>query len=154
VRNGSIALPALRGLFVGAVTVVFLGAVAAALVLCAGPGPGPVARGGSLRGVIELDPAIAAQRVGPDACVYLAVRRLDEPQAPPLLTRRLPADFPVAFEVGIGDSMLGEALPRELLVAARLDTDGDPLTHAPGEPSAILEGVRASDLAELRLVLR
>jgi hypothetical protein len=62
--------------------------------------------------------------------------------------------FPVAFEVGIEDSMLGQGLPREVTIGARLDADGDPLTRGPDEPSASLEAVQASLRSELRLVLR
>lgn len=148
----TIALPALRGVFLGLVTVLVAG-LGSTLLVMSGTSAGrtdPAAV--ILRGVIELDSA-RADRLFRSACVYVAVRRPDEPTAPPLATRRLPAVFPLAFEVGIEDLTLGQPMPREFSIGARLDADGDPHTSGPDEPSASLDSVQASR-AELRLVLR
>lgn len=153
VREPTIALPALKGLLLGVATVLVAGFAATFVVLkgsSAVRGPEPPGR--ALRGVIELDPA-RADRVSPGACVYLAVRLPGEPTAPPLATRRLSALFPLFFEVGIENSMLGQPLPRNVSITARLDADGDPLTRGPDEPTVVLEAGPASG-SELRLVLR
>lgn len=157
VREPSIFVTALRGLLFGTATVLLAGLIWAVL-LVARPTPRPAApangSGVSLHGVIELDPAAAPQPIPAEACVYLVLRRPDEPAGPPLATRRLPAAFPAAFEVGLGDSMLGQAMPSEVSLDARLDADGDPLTRAAGEATAHIEAVRTTTRSELRLVLR
>ena len=44
--------------------------------------------------------------------------------------KRLPvSSFPVAFEIGEADAMMGQPFPDTLLVEARLDADGDPTTR-------------------------
>jgi hypothetical protein len=51
--------------------------------------------------------------------------------------------FPVSFEIGAADSMTGEELPKRLLVQARLDADGDPVTRDPADPVAKVDNVPA-----------
>jgi hypothetical protein len=68
--------------------------------------------------------------------------------------KRLPAaSFPLAFDVGPGDYMMGQALPDRLRVDARVDRDGDPLTRDPADPVAAADDVRRG-AAGLRLILR
>lgn len=153
-REPSIFVTALRGLLLGAATVL-LGGLAWAMLLILRPTQRPPAAGtvATLHGVVEIDPARAGM-VREGACVYLALRRVDEPGGVPLATRRLAAAFPVAFEIGLEDSMTGQPLPSEVSLDARLDADGDPLTRHRDEPFARLDGVRSSARSELRLVLR
>ena len=82
-------------------------------------------------GVIDLDPAARAA-VRPGAIVFVMLRdAVASGPARPLAARRLPASsFPLAFEIGQGDVMAGGQIPDEVLVEARLDSDGDPITRA------------------------
>jgi tetratricopeptide (TPR) repeat protein len=106
----------------------------------------------SLQGVIELPDALRA-KVGPDALVFVTVREVGVTQGPPVAVKRLPATtFPLAFEIGPSDSMMGQPLPAHARVEARVDSDGNPLTRTPGDPSARLDDVAAG--TRLRLVLQ
>jgi tetratricopeptide (TPR) repeat protein len=105
-----------------------------------------------LRGVIELPEALRG-KVGPGALVFVTVRAAGVTQGPPVAVKRLPASsFPLEFQIDASDSMMGQALPEHARVEARVDSDGDPLTRTPGDPSARLDDVTAG--TRLRLVLQ
>ncbi len=118
--------------------------------------PEPAARaaapaGGGVRGTVELAPG--AKPV-PGAIVFITVRAAGSAGGPPVAAKRLPADtFPLAFDVGPGDSMMGQALPERMRVDARVDGDGDPMTRDPADPSGSADDVRLGATG-LRLVLR
>jgi cytochrome c-type biogenesis protein CcmH len=105
-----------------------------------------------LRGVIELPDALRA-KVGSAALVFVTVRAAGVTQGPPVAVKRMPASsFPLEFEIGPADSMMGQPLPERARVEARVDSDGNPLTRDPGDPSARLDDVTAG--TRLRLVLQ
>jgi tetratricopeptide (TPR) repeat protein len=117
------------------------------------PEPSGAAQADGLAGVIELPAALAA-RVGPNAIVFVTVREAGTAGGPPAAVKRLPAaSFPLRFAIGPGDSMMGQPLPRHVRLEARVDSDGDPLTRAEGDPAARLDDVPAGS-SGLRLVLR
>ena len=74
----------------------------------------------------------------PGSVLYVIVRSVERAGGPPLAVRRLtPSAFPVEFEIGPRDAMMGEApFPDRVTVEARLDGDGDPLSRDPGDRSA------------------
>lgn len=114
--------------------------------------PAPAA-GPGLAGVIELPDALRS-RVSPGALVFVTVRDASATEGPPVAVKRLAAaSFPIAFAVGPADSMMGQPLPARARVEARVDSDGDPLTRVPTDPSARLDGVAAGSM-RLRLVLQ
>ena len=101
-----------------------------------GPTPPPASSGGgrSVSGVIDLDPAARAA-LRPGAIVFVMLRESGFGAGPPLAARRLPASsFPLAFEIGQADAMAGGQVPDDVLVEARLDSDGDPITRPPSDP--------------------
>jgi hypothetical protein len=119
------------------------GAAGVQLVLGAGaaapsaPAP-PAANAGDvepIRGVIRLRDGLAA---APDSVLFLVARSTGG--GPPLAAKRLPpGPFPLAFELGSGDTMLaGRPLHGPLLLSARLDADGDASSKSPDEPHAEL----------------
>ncbi len=111
------------------------------------------AAAGGLAGVIELPPSLAS-RVKAGAIVFVTVRESGTAGGPPTAVKRLPASsFPLPFVIGPGDSMMGQPLPARARVEVRVDSDGDPLTRAPDDPSARLDDVAAGS-SGLRLVLR
>jgi cytochrome c-type biogenesis protein CcmH len=123
-----------------------------------GPAPGPgtasSAGGGprSVSGVIDLD-AAARSAMAPGAIVFVMLRDASFGAGPPLAARRLPASsFPLAFEIGQGDAMAGGQIPDEVLVEARLDSDGDPVTRPRSDPYARQENVKVGTRG-LHLVL-
>jgi hypothetical protein len=105
------------------------------------PEPPVAASGGSgIRGTVELAPGIAPP---PGATLFITVRPAGTASGPPLAAKRLSAaSFPVAFDVGPGDSMMGQALPDRVRLDARMDSDGDPMTRDPADPSGSADGVR------------
>ncbi|GAC1343117.1 MAG: hypothetical protein NVSMB23_16540 [Myxococcales bacterium] len=120
----------------------------------AAPGPPastaePAAR---VSGTVELDPALR-EPISPQAVLFVFVRAAGASGGPPIAARRLPAKFPVRFEISEADAMLGQPFPDPLLIEARLDSDGDPTTRPPTDPKARLDGVRAGR-DDVRLVLR
>jgi tetratricopeptide (TPR) repeat protein len=122
------------------------------------PGPGPAGAappsggGRTVSGVIDLD-ASARAAVRPGAIVFVMLRDASFGAGPPLAARRLPASsFPLAFEIGQGDVMAGGQIPDEVLVEARLDSDGDPITRPPSDPYGRQENVKIGTQG-LRLVL-
>jgi tetratricopeptide (TPR) repeat protein len=114
------------------------------------PGAAPAAA--ALRGVIELPDALRA-KVGPGALLFVTVREAGVTQGPPVAVKRMPASsFPLEFEIGPADSMMGQPLPARARVEARVDSDGNPLTRDAGDHSARQDDVTAG--TRLRLVLQ
>ena len=100
-------------------------------------GPARAAPGaeGSVSGVIQA-PGLDAPPAG--AVLFVFVRAVDTSGGPPLAVQRhSPAGFPVRYTIGPADAMMGPApFPERVVVEARLDSDGDPLSRAPGDLSA------------------
>lgn len=120
------------------------------------PGEGARPREGSggrrVSGVVDLDPSLRSG-LSPSAILFVFARPANGGEGPPVAAKRLPANFPVAFELSEADSMMGQPFPDKLLIEARLDSDGDPTTRPATDPKARLEGVKAGATG-LRLVLR
>ena len=85
-------------------------------------------------GTLELDPALRASSFA-GAIVFVTLREGGFGAGPPLAAKRLPLGaFPMPFEIGASDSMTGEPLPKDLLIEARIDADGDPMTRPRTDP--------------------
>jgi len=108
-----------------------------------GQGAAPAGAEKKIAGVLELDASLAGQTF-PGAIVFVTLREGGFGAGPPLAARRIPAaSFPMAFEIGSRDSMTGQPLPDDLLVEARVDSDGDPLTRPPSDPYGRADRVSA-----------
>lgn len=104
-------------------------------------------------GVLELDPSLEGQGFA-GAVLFVTLREGGFGAGPPLAARRIIAGaFPVAFEIGSADSMTGEDLPDELLVEARIDSDGDPVTRPPTDPYGQADRV-AVGARDVKIVLK
>jgi cytochrome c-type biogenesis protein CcmH len=91
-------------------------------------------QGKKVAGLLELDASLEGQSFS-GAIVFVTLREGGFGAGPPLAAKRIPAgSFPMPFEIGSADSMTGEALPDDLLVEARIDSDGDPITRPPSDP--------------------
>jgi tetratricopeptide (TPR) repeat protein len=117
------------------------------------PAGAPAAQsGGTVSGTVALDPALQGQVSS--GVLFLILREAGLEGGPPVAVRRLvPRSLPLRFEIGEADSMTGDALPDEVRVEARLDSDGDPITRPETDPWASLDGV-ALGSRDLELVLR
>ena len=130
-------------------------------VLVAGPttsgaSPAPTAAAGAekkVAGILELDASLRG-RTFPGATVFVTLRDGGFGAGPPLAARRIPAaSFPMPFEIGSRDVMIGEPLPDDLLIEARIDSDGDPLTRAPSDPYGRADHVNAGSTG-IKIVLK
>jgi tetratricopeptide (TPR) repeat protein len=94
-----------------------------------------------VRGTIELAPGLAG-RTGAGV-VFVVLREAGTLAGPPLAARRIATSrFPMAFQVGASDSMMGGELPDEVAVEARLDADGDAATRDAADLVARLDRVK------------
>ena len=100
-----------------------------------GTGEPAASAGPGIRGTIEA-PGLPAPP--PGAVLFVFVRPARQTAGPPLAVRRLsPSTLPVDYSIGPADAMLGPApFPDRIVVEARLDADGDPLSRDPGDLSA------------------
>ncbi|HKR66445.1 MAG TPA: tetratricopeptide repeat protein [Thermoanaerobaculia bacterium] len=108
----------------------------------------PVAASGAggVHVTLNLDPS-ATTRSG---IVFVIAR--NPAGGPPVAVKRVVAtSFPTTVELTSADSMMGQQLPASFRLEARLDTDGDPMTHPPTDPSAMQEGVAPGATVTLAL---
>jgi hypothetical protein len=89
--------------------------------------PAQAEAGAGLLGTLRLAPGVTPHAGG----VVFVIARSAGAAGPPLAVRRMPlAAFPMSFEIGPGDVMIpGRALAGPVLLTARVDTDGNPLTR-------------------------
>ena len=119
----------------------------------AAPRPAAGGSGRRVAGSVDIDPALKGT-LSPSAVLFVFVREAGFGAGPPIAAKRLPATaFPIAFEIGESDAMMGQPFPDSLLVEARLDADGDPTTRPPTDPKARLDDVKAGT-ADVHLVLK
>jgi tetratricopeptide (TPR) repeat protein len=108
---------------------------------------------GRVAGVVDLDPSLKGQ-VAPGTVIFVTLREAGFGAGPPIAAKRLLANaFPVSFEISDADSMRGDPLPKEVLLEARADSDGDPMTRSPQDPAARQDDVKIGTI-DVRLVLR
>jgi tetratricopeptide (TPR) repeat protein len=118
----------------------------------AAPPAGPAAPARGVAGVIEIDPRLAGS-VPAGGLVFVTARPAGVTQGPPVAVKRLPASFPLRFELTSADSMMGQPLPDKLRLEARLDADGDPLSRGATDFAARLDDVPVGRV-DLKLVLK
>jgi hypothetical protein len=109
--------------------------------------PSSPAPAGSVRVTVTLDPT-ADTRSG-----VLFVMVKNPAGGPPIAVKRLVAmSFPTTVDITSADSMMGQQFPASFRVEARLDTDGDAMTHPPTDPKAMQDNVTLG--ASLTLALK
>jgi cytochrome c-type biogenesis protein CcmH len=109
--------------------------------------PAPAASAAGVRVTLELDPS-AKTRSG---IVFVIARNASG--GPPVAVKRIVAGaFPIDVELTSADSMMGQQLPATFRLEARLDTDGDPMTKPPSDPSGMQDNVAPG--ATVRLALK
>lgn len=67
--------------------------------------------------------------------IYVLVRLVDQPAPPLAVTRMAAGNFPVSYVITNANLMVGDA-PKpgaKILIEARLDKDGDPISKNPGD---------------------
>lgn len=112
------------------------------------PAPAAASAGGERKIQVTLDLAPgAAQKSG---ILYVMAR--NPAGGPPVAVKRLQvAQFPITFDFGSADSMMGQPLPDKFRLEARLDSDGDAATKPPTDPSAMQNDVTPGAVVKLAL---
>lgn len=78
----------------------------------------------------------------PAAVIFIIAREAGTTGGPPSAVKRVPlAAFPIKVDLSSADSMMGRPLPSKLRIEARIDSDGDPMTHDPKDPAGVADGV-------------
>jgi tetratricopeptide (TPR) repeat protein len=115
--------------------------------------PAASGSGSAVFGWIEAEPAVAS-RIRPGTVIFLTVRPAGVSSGPPAAVKRLESSgFPLQFEVGSGDSMMGQPLPDSMRIDVRADSDGDPMTRPATDPAGFADGVAAGKTG-VRIALR
>jgi hypothetical protein len=101
--------------------------------------------GGSITGKIELSSSLAKKK--PEGILFLVARRIsDNPTARGTLiaVKKMPATtFPLPFTLSAADMPFQTgAFDGELVLTARIDQDGDPMSHQKGDMIGTLPKVR------------
>ena len=84
----------------------------------------------------------------------MTVREAGVAQGPPVAVKRLESGaFPLQFELGAADSMMGQPLPERMRIDVRADSDGDPMTRPDSDPRGFADGVELGRTG-VRITLR
>jgi tetratricopeptide (TPR) repeat protein len=84
--------------------------------------------------------------------LFVFARAAGVAAGPPIAVRRMTvASLPVTIDLTAADSMMGQKLPQNLRVEARLDSDGNVATRNPTDPKAVLDGVAMGSAIRLAL---
>lgn len=111
----------------------------------------PPAGEAHVSGTVDVEPSVKAS-LPPVSILFIYAR--GPGGGPPAAVKRLQvSSFPVSFTLSSADSMMGQPLPPHVAIEARVDSDGDPLTHDPQDPSARIDDVTVGK-AEVHLVLK
>jgi len=117
------------------------------------PAPGPKGVPAGVFGWIEADASVVA-RVRPGTVIFLTVREAGVAQGPPVAVKRLESgSFPLQFELGTADSMMGQPLPERMRIDVRADSDGDPMTRPASDPAGFADPVELGRTG-VRITLR
>ncbi len=106
----------------------------------------------AIEGTLELAPDLVG-RVPQGAVLYLVARTAQG--GPPLAVVRVPSPrFPMRFSIGPDDRM-NQSMPfaGELLITARVDTDGNAMTRSPGDLQGASETPNAPGDRGVRLLI-
>jgi tetratricopeptide (TPR) repeat protein len=127
------------------------GSQSAAAPMAAAQSSAPATGGPSLHVTLTLDPSAKSS---PNAVLYVIARAAGQTAGPPAAVKRINApSFPLEIDLSTADSMMGQPLPANVRLEARLDSDGDAMTKNPSDPHAMQDGVTTNG-GKVGLVLK
>ena len=92
---------------------------------------------------VHVTLALAAGIAPPQqGIIYVIARPAGVSGGPPAAVKRMSLSaFPITFDMSSADSMMGQPLPPKMHIEARIDSDGDAMTHDPKDPTASADNV-------------
>ena len=127
------------------------GSQSTAAPMAAAQASAPAAGGPSVHVTLALDPSAKASA---NAVLYVIARAAGQTAGPPSAVKRINSPrFPLEIDLTTADSMMGQPLPANVRIEARLDSDGDAMTKNPSDPHAMQDGV-ATNGGKVGLVLK
>jgi tetratricopeptide (TPR) repeat protein len=103
---------------------------------------------------IHVTLTLAGAAPSPNAVLFIIARAAGQTAGPPAAVKRIGSPtFPLEIDLSTADSMMGQPLPANVRIEARLDSDGDAMTKNPSDPHAMQDGV-ATNGAKVSLVLK
>jgi hypothetical protein len=92
----------------------------------------PGAARAEIRGTVSVDPKLK-NKVDSQAVLFVIARSVSNPGGPPLAVKKIARPtFPVSYAITAEDVMMpGVFFSGKVLVSARLDKDGNPMTREP-----------------------
>jgi len=113
----------------------------------------PASGGSGVSGIIDIDPSIRGS-IPSGSVIFLIARPTGVSGGPPAAVKRMRAGtFPMDFQLTSADSMMGQPLPQQMRIEVRVDSDGNPMTKDPSDPTAAIDGLQAG-ATSVRLVLK
>ncbi len=101
---------------------------------------------------LDVDPASKSKLTG-NGVLYIIARAAGVTAGPPVAVKRIPAgQFPLSFDIGSADSMMGQPIPPQVRLEARLDHDGDAATRSPNDLDVVADPVASG--ATVKLILK
>jgi len=86
-----------------------------------------------IRGIVSIDPKLKT-RVDANAALFIIARSANSAGGPPLAVKKVDRPvFPVSYTLGPENVMMpGASFSGKVIISARLDKDGNPMTREPG----------------------
>jgi len=113
------------------------------------PQPAAVPASGGLKVTLSIDPRA---KMPPGGVIYLIARPAGQTAGPPVAVKRVAIGaFPMTIDFSSADSMMGQPLPDKIHLEARLDTDGNAMTHDPTDLVASVDNLASSGSVSLAL---
>jgi hypothetical protein len=88
-----------------------------------------------ISGKITIDPKLKAN-IDPNAALFIIARPAAGGAGPPLAVKKIDhPTFPVEYGLSQENAMMGMPFTGKINITVRLDKDGNPITHTPGDMS-------------------
>ncbi len=97
--------------------------------------PAPASATAQISGKITIDPKLKAN-IDPNAALFIIARPAAGGGGPPLAVKKIDhPTFPVEYALSQENAMMGMPFTGKITITVRLDKDGNPITHTPGDMS-------------------
>jgi len=98
----------------------------------------PISNDPPIHVTVKLSPSV---KVPATAVLWIMARDNGSAAGPPLAVKKAMPSQTIQVDLSANDSMMGQPLPKQVRIEARLDLDGNPMTHDANDPTAFQDGV-------------